>query len=42
MGSEPVFGAIFAALLMGEALTGSGWVGALLIIVATTFVLKRN
>ncbi|MDO8959786.1 MAG: EamA family transporter [Rhodocyclaceae bacterium] len=42
MGSEPVFGAIFAALLMGETLTGSGWVGALLIIIATTFMLQDN
>ena len=42
MGSEPVFGAIFAALLMGETLTGSGWIGAILIVLATTFVLQRN
>lgn len=42
MGSEPVFGAIFAALLMGETLTGSGWTGAILIVLATTFVLQRN
>lgn len=42
MGSEPVFGAIFAALLMGETLTRSGWAGAILIVLATTLVLQRN
>jgi len=34
MGSEPLFGALFAALLLGERLSPLAWLGGLLIVVA--------
>ncbi|MQR00879.1 DMT family transporter [Glaciimonas soli] len=35
MGSEPVFGALFAAIWLGEQLSGLAWVGGGLIVAAT-------
>lgn len=40
--AEPVFGVIAAAVLIGERLTASGWVGAGLIMVAIQLVLGRE
>ena len=34
MGSEPVFGALFAVYWLGEVVSGWGWLGGLLIVVA--------
>lgn len=36
MGSEPVFGALFGAAVLGEHLSAIGWLGAVLILIATT------
>jgi drug/metabolite transporter (DMT)-like permease len=38
MGSEPVFGAVFACLWLGEKATWQAWAGGLLIVVATWWV----
>ncbi|WP_263144499.1 EamA family transporter [Pseudomonas sp. RIT-PI-AD] len=35
MGSEPLFGALFAAWWLGERLTPQGWIGGALILIAT-------
>jgi len=35
MGSEPAFGAVFAALLLGESISVIGWIGGGLIVVAS-------
>jgi len=35
MGSEPAFGAVFAALLLGESISAIGWFGGGLIVVAS-------
>lgn len=35
MGSEPLFGALFAVSVLGEALSLSAWIGGLLIVAAT-------
>lgn len=35
MGSEPLFGALFAVLWLGEALSLAAWIGGLLIVAAT-------
>ena len=40
--AEPVFGVLVAAVLLGERLTLSGWVGAVLIFVAIQLVLTRS
>ena len=42
MTAEPVFGVLAAALLIGERLTLSGWIGAGLIMVAIQLVLARD
>ncbi|MNT99881.1 EamA-like transporter family protein [compost metagenome] len=34
MGSEPLFGALFAVGVLGEALSLSAWIGGLLIVAA--------
>ena len=34
MGSEPLFGALFAVLWLGEALTPAVWLGGLLVVAA--------
>lgn len=39
--AEPVFGVLVAALLLGERLTMSGWIGALLIFGAIQLVITR-
>jgi drug/metabolite transporter (DMT)-like permease len=38
MGSEPVFGALFAMYWLGEAVSGWGWLGGLLIVVSAWWV----
>ena len=38
MGSEPVFGALFAVYWLGEVVSGWGWLGGLLIVVAAWWV----
>lgn len=40
--AEPVFGVLAAAVLIGERLTISGWIGAALIMVAIQLVLARD
>ncbi len=40
--AEPVFGVLAAAVLIGERLTVSGWIGAALIMVAIQLVLARD
>jgi len=42
MGSEPVFGALFAVLWFGESLSERGWLGVGLIVVATLCVALRG
>lgn len=44
MGSEPLFGALFAVLWLNESLTPAAWLGGLLIVAATlwTGVLRRD
>lgn len=42
MGSEPVFGALFACVWLGERLTLSAWIGGMLIVAASLFALKRE
>jgi drug/metabolite transporter (DMT)-like permease len=42
MGSEPVFGALFAWLLFGEMLSGSAWIGCGLILIGTVSVVNRQ
>ncbi|QGZ64951.1 DMT family transporter [Paraburkholderia acidisoli] len=42
MGSEPVFGALFAVLWLGERLTVSAWMGGLLIVAASVMALERQ
>ena len=37
MGSEPVFGALFAALWLGERLNSAGWAGGVLIVVSAAW-----
>lgn len=41
MGSEPVFGALFAVLWFGESLSSRAWLGVTLIVVATVCVAMR-
>ncbi|WP_322101565.1 DMT family transporter [Paraburkholderia sp. J41] len=41
MGSEPVFGALFALVWLGERLTLAAWVGGLLIVAASVLALER-
>lgn len=41
MGSEPVFGALFALVWLGERLTVSAWIGGLLIVAASFLALER-
>jgi drug/metabolite transporter (DMT)-like permease len=38
MGSEPVFGALVAVLWLGESINAWGWLGGLLIVIATAWV----
>lgn len=40
--AEPVFGVLAAAVLIGERLTTSGWIGAALIMIAIQLVLARE
>ncbi|CAD6545055.1 hypothetical protein LMG27952_04243 [Paraburkholderia hiiakae] len=42
MGSEPVFGALFACVWLGERLTLPAWIGGMLIVAASLFALKRE
>ncbi|HEY4804962.1 MAG TPA: DMT family transporter [Paraburkholderia sp.] len=42
MGSEPVFGALFACVWLGERLSLPAWLGGLLIVAASLFALKRE
>ncbi|MEX3916534.1 DMT family transporter [Paraburkholderia sp. BR10872] len=42
MGSEPVFGALFACVWLGERLTLAAWIGGMLIVAASLFALKRE
>jgi drug/metabolite transporter (DMT)-like permease len=43
MGTEPVFGALFAVYWLHESLTLAGWVGGLMIVAASLWaMLKRN
>jgi drug/metabolite transporter (DMT)-like permease len=37
MGSEPLFGALFASLWLGERLSALGWVGGALIVVSAAW-----
>lgn len=41
MGSEPVFGALFAVLLFGEQMSVQGWVGGALITLPSLLVIVR-
>jgi drug/metabolite transporter (DMT)-like permease len=41
MGSEPAFGAVFAWLWLGERISGTGWVGGGLIVVASMLATVR-
>jgi drug/metabolite transporter (DMT)-like permease len=38
MGSEPVFGALFAVYWLGESISMMGWIGGLLIVISTWWV----
>ncbi|MCP5233083.1 MAG: DMT family transporter [Zoogloeaceae bacterium] len=40
MGTEPVFGALFAAMFLGERLALSGWLGGGLIVVASLWAVR--
>jgi drug/metabolite transporter (DMT)-like permease len=42
MGSEPVFGALFACLWLGERLSLPAWIGGMLIVGASLLALKRE
>lgn len=42
MGSEPVFGALFAVLWLGESLSPQGWAGAALIVAAAFWTLRQR
>lgn len=42
MGSEPVFGALFAVLWFGESVSQRGWIGVCLIVLATLCVALRG
>lgn len=42
MGSEPVFGALAATLLLGEHLSHMGWIGGMLIVLATYGAMVRR
>jgi drug/metabolite transporter (DMT)-like permease len=42
MGSEPLFGALIAVVVLGEALTPQGWLGGLLIVVASAWVTRSS
>jgi len=42
MGSEPVFGALFACLWLGERLSLSAWLGGLLIVTASLLAVVRR
>ena len=42
MGSEPVFGALFACVWLGERLSVPAWLGGMLIVAASIFALKRE
>jgi len=41
MGSEPVFGALFACVWLGERLSLPAWIGGMLIVAASLLALKR-
>ncbi|MCW5238207.1 hypothetical protein D5047_18850 [Verminephrobacter eiseniae] len=42
MGSEPVFGALFAVFWLNESITPSGWLGGAMIVCASLWAaLKR-
>jgi len=41
MGSEPVFGALFAVLWLGERMTLLGWVGGALMVLAAWYATRR-
>jgi drug/metabolite transporter (DMT)-like permease len=42
MGTEPVFGAIFATVWVGESLSVASWVGGLLIVLASLWATMRR
>ena len=42
MGSEPVFGALFAGVWLGGRLSLPAWLGGMLIVAASLFALKRE
>ena len=42
MGSEPVFGALFACVWLGERLSLPAWIGGMLIVGASLLALKRE
>lgn len=42
MGTEPVWGALFATVWLGEELTGAGWMGAALIVGAALWTLRAR
>ncbi|WP_092005632.1 DMT family transporter [Paraburkholderia lycopersici] len=42
MGSEPVFGALFACMWLGERLSLSAWTGGMLIVAASLLALRRE
>lgn len=42
MGSEPVFGALFACMWLGERLSLPAWIGGMLIVAASLLALKRE
>jgi drug/metabolite transporter (DMT)-like permease len=42
MGSEPVFGALFACVWLGERLSLAAWMGGMLIVAASLLALKRE
>jgi drug/metabolite transporter (DMT)-like permease len=42
MGSEPVFGALFACVWLGERLSLTAWAGGMLIVAASLLALKRE
>ena len=42
MGTEPVWGALFAVAWMGERMTNAGWVGGVLIVMAALWMLRQR
>jgi drug/metabolite transporter (DMT)-like permease len=42
MGSEPVFGALFATVWLGERLSLAAWLGGLLIVAASLVAVVRR